>query len=205
MQLERTATAWERAGEWIGTLSPPEVIGQLEDDSLRLWKTGNAAFMRNWPYAYVESAKGDSNVGDGTGVTLMPQGDGPDARHADTLGGFQLMVSKETKNREAAIELVRFLTSPEIQRVNAITRGYAPTRLDIYDDPAVLRSNKLFRTLRKVLADGAIIRPSSAAGARYDAISEAYFTAARSTLTGQQSGLKAITQLDKNLRRILSE
>ena len=45
---------------------------------------------------------------------------------ADTLGGFQLMVSKTSKHKEAAIELVRFLTSAEIQRVNAKVRGYAP-------------------------------------------------------------------------------
>jgi ABC-type glycerol-3-phosphate transport system substrate-binding protein len=46
---ERTAAAWQRARQWIGTLSPPDVTEQLEDDSLRLWKSGNAAFMRSWP------------------------------------------------------------------------------------------------------------------------------------------------------------
>jgi trehalose/maltose transport system substrate-binding protein len=202
---ERTAAAWLRARQWIGTLSPPDVTEQLEDDSLRLWKSGNAAFMRNWPYAYVESMRSDSQVSDRIGVTQMPMGDGPNARHADTLGGFQLMVGKETKNREAAIELVRFLTSPEIQRVNAITRGYAPARLDIFDDPAVLKSNTLFKTLHDVLVEDAMIRPSTAAGDQYDAVSAAYFAAARRALTGQESGLKAVMQLDKNLRRILSE
>jgi hypothetical protein len=56
-----------------------------------------------------------------------------------------------------------------------------------------------------VLLRGAMIRPSTAAGDQYDAVSAAYFTAARSALTGQESGLKAVMQLDKNLRRILSD
>ncbi len=108
--------ALERARRWIGTLSPPDVAGQLEDDSLRIWKNGDAAFMRNWPYAYVESMRPDSSVKNRLGVTLLPKGDQAGARHADVLGGFQLMVSKKSANKDAAIELVKFLTSPEIQR-----------------------------------------------------------------------------------------
>jgi len=38
------------------------------------------------------------------------------------------MVSKQSSHKDAAIELLKFLTSPEIQGVNAATRGYAPTR-----------------------------------------------------------------------------
>ena len=120
--------AFERAKGWIGALSPPDVTNQLEDDSLQLWKSGNAAFMRNWPYAYLESMKGDSSIRNHVGVTVLPMGSGPQGRHADILGGFQLMVSKTSKNKSAAIEMVSFLTSPEIQRVNATTRGYLPTR-----------------------------------------------------------------------------
>jgi trehalose/maltose transport system substrate-binding protein len=205
MQHQRTTAAWRRARNWIGTLSPPEVTRQLEDDSLRLWKGGDAAFMRNWPYAYVESMRADSSVRNHTGVTLLPMGDGPNSRHADTLGGFQLMVSKTTKHRAAAIELVRFLTSPEIQRVNAVTRGYAPTRLALYRDPAVMKSNALFTNLRDVLLHGAMVRPSTAAGSRYDAVSTAYFKAARRTLISQETASNAVTQLDKSLRRILAE
>jgi trehalose/maltose transport system substrate-binding protein len=80
--------ALERARRWIGTVSPPDVTDQLEDDSLRIWKNGDAAFMRNWPYAYVESMRPDSSVRDKVGVTPLPRGDGPGGRHADILGGF---------------------------------------------------------------------------------------------------------------------
>ena len=196
--------AWERARRWIGTISPPDVTHQLEDDSLRLWKNGDAAFMRNWPYAYLESLRSGSNLQNRVGVTVLPMGDGPDGRHADILGGFQLMVSKMSGNKEAAIELVKFLTSSEIQRLNAATRGYAPTKPEIYDDPTVLQANPFFGTLRDVLLDGAVTRPSTAAGARYDAVSIAYFTAVHQTLTGQKSAPIAVAELQKNLRHILS-
>jgi trehalose/maltose transport system substrate-binding protein len=194
----------ERARRWIGTVSPPDVTDQLEDDSLRIWKNGDAAFMRNWPYAYVESMRPGSNVRNKVGVTLLPSGDGPGGRHADILGGFQLMVSKKSANKDAAIELVKFLTSPEIQRVNASTRGYAPTRPALYDSP-VLKANPFFATLRNVLLKGAVTRPSTAAGPQYDRLSTAYFTAVRQTLLGEKSADAAVTELESELHRLTAK
>lgn len=202
---DRFAAALDRARGWVGTISPRDVTSQLEDDSLELWKNGNAVFMRNWPYAYLESMKDGSSVRNRIGVTVLPMGDGPDARHADILGGFQLMVSKTSKNKSAAIEMVKFLTSPEIQRVNATTRGYAPTRPDLYDDSAVLKANPFFGSLRDVLLNGAVTRPSTAAGARYDDLSKAYFTAVRQTLTGQKSAGMAIQELEKEIQDLASK
>jgi trehalose/maltose transport system substrate-binding protein len=205
IKRDRLVGTLERSRKWIGTISPPETTDQLEDDSLQMWKRGDAAFMRNWPYAYLESMSSDSNIKGRAEVTVLPMGDGPDGRHADILGGFQLMVNKTSKNKSAAIELVKFLASPEIQRVNAITRGYAPTRPGLYEDLGVLKANPFFGTLRHVLLEGAATRPSTAAGPRYDAVSRAYFTAVRQALTGHESPAEAVKDLERQLQHILSE
>ena len=75
---------------------------------------GNAAFMRNWPYAYATSqarpVKGKFDV------TVLPHRPGAASRSA-TVGGWQLGVSRSTRsNRAAAIELVRYLTSARRSR-----------------------------------------------------------------------------------------
>jgi len=205
VKSEQTAKAWDRARRWIGTISPPEVTDQLEDDSLQLWTHGRSAFMRNWPYAWRESMRGDSKVEGRVGVTVLPRGEGPGGRHADVLGGFQLMVSNRSTHKEAAIELVRYLTSPQVQRLNAIQRGYLPTRLELYDDPVVLRANPFFGSLKGVLLNGAVARPSNVAGRRYDAVSRAYFTAAHQTLTGEKSASRAVEGLNEDLLRVLAK
>jgi trehalose/maltose transport system substrate-binding protein len=204
IERSRLAKALDRSRKWLGTISPPDSTSHLEDDSLRAWKKGNSAFMRNWPYAYLESLSNDSSVRNRVEVTVLPKGDGPEGRHADILGEFQLMVSKTSKNKSAAIELVKFFTSPEIQRVNAITRGYGPTRPDLYFDSGVLNANPFFGTLRQVLLEGAQTRPSTVAGSRYNALSRAYFTAVHQVLTGQQGADAAVEDLEKQLQRILS-
>ena len=69
----------------------------------------------------------------------------------------------------------------------------------------MVKANPFFSTLSQVLAEGAMTRPSTAAGARYDAISEAYFTAVRQTFTGQKSSAAAVEEIEKELQQIMSK
>src|SRR5205823_3899024 len=131
--------AFDRAKGWLGTISPPGVTTYKEADSLGIWTGSNAAFMRNWPYAYAVSQ--ESPLKDKFDVTLLPKGDGDKARNADTLGGWQLMVNKNSKNQDAAIEFVKYMTSAEVQKSHAIERAELPTRPALYDDSDVLKAN----------------------------------------------------------------
>jgi trehalose/maltose transport system substrate-binding protein len=205
VDLNRTiaAATWNRALHWIGTISPPSVTNQLEDDSLKMWKESDAAFMRNWPYAYEESRQEASKVRGKVGVTLLPMGEGRRGRHADILGGFQLMLSKRSHKKQEAIELLKFLTSPEIQRLNAVNRGYAPVTMVLYKDPIVLNAAPFFGTLGNILLHGAIARPSTIVGDKYDRISAAFFTSVHNTLTGQMGAASAVDELDRSLKNTL--
>lgn len=196
------AASWGRARQWIGSISPPSTIDQLEDDSLTIWKDGGAAFMRNWPYAYQESMQADSKVKGRVAVTMLPKGEGQNGRHADTLGGFQLMVSKRSRNKQSAIELLKFLTSPESQRLNA-SRGYAPVTMDLYTDPTVLHAAPLVGILRNILIDGAIIRPSAIAGSKYDALSSAFSTSVHDVLSKHTSADSAVQKFSHDLEILL--
>ena len=90
--------------------------------------------MRNWPYAYALGNEGDSAIKGKFDVTTLPIGEEGD-RSAATLGGWNLAVPKyRQRSQKRAIELVKFLASPEQQKVRALVAGNLPTIKSLYDD-----------------------------------------------------------------------
>jgi len=77
-------------------------------------------FMRNWPYAWSLGNSADSPVKGKIGVVALPKG-GAEGKNTGTLGGWQLAVSKYSKNQKAAAELVAYLTSEAEQKRRAIS------------------------------------------------------------------------------------
>ena len=93
---------------WVGTITPRGVTTYQEEEARNAFDAGNAAFMRNWPYAYAASQT--TPVKGKFDVTVLPHSGSNTS--VGTVGGWQLGVSKYSKHIGAAIELVRYLTSP---------------------------------------------------------------------------------------------
>jgi trehalose/maltose transport system substrate-binding protein len=170
--------AFQRAARWLGTISPREVVDWDEEESRLFWIKGDAAFMRNWPISYVKAKA--SALEDKFGVSPMPTGEGGSAA---VLGGWQLMVSRHSRNPQAAVKLVRYLTSVEEQKRRAVEGSYNPTIRALYEDPEILEAVPFFRNFDETVAQ-AVLRPSKPAGDRYDQVSEAYWTSVRNILMG---------------------
>jgi trehalose/maltose transport system substrate-binding protein len=197
------AAAFDRATAWIGNITPTGVTGYQEEEARGVWQAGNAAFMRNWPYAF-SLGQADPKLKDKFDVTPLPKGDGDKARNADTLGGWQLMVNKNSKNKEAAIEFVKYMTSPELQKSSAIERSLLPTRPAVYDDPDVLKANPYYTSLKPVFSGGAVARPSTVSADLYNDVSTAYFTAINQILTKSKDSKTALADLETELKKILT-
>ena len=69
-------------------------------------------------------------------MTVLPKGS-DNGENAACLGGWQLMVSAYSQVPDAAADLVRYLTSPEIQKKHAIDLGLLPTLPALYSDSEV--------------------------------------------------------------------
>jgi trehalose/maltose transport system substrate-binding protein len=197
------AAAFDRAKGWIGTISPEGVTTYQEEEARGVWQAGNSAFMRNWPYAFSLGQAADSPIKDKFDVAPLPKGDGANARNADTLGGWQLMVSSFSENQEAAAEFIKFMTSPEMQKDQAIVNSLLPTRPAIYDDADVLAANPYYAPLKSVFSGGAVARPSTVTADLYNDVSTAYFTAVNQILTGQKDSATALAELETQLQDIL--
>jgi trehalose/maltose transport system substrate-binding protein len=122
---------------WIGNITPRGVTSYQEEDARNAFDAGNAAFMRNWPYAYAAS-KG-TPVDGKFNVTVLPHGGS--GHSVGTVGGWQLGVSKYSKHRGASIALLKYLTSPAVERFDAIYNSNVPTIPAVARDRAVVRAN----------------------------------------------------------------
>jgi trehalose/maltose transport system substrate-binding protein len=123
----------------IGRITPRGVTSYNEDGARIPFDNGDAAFMRNWPYAYSLSQATGSAVKGKFAVTVLPHGSkGPSV---GTVGGWQLGVSKYSKHKDASIELVRYLTSPAVQKYDAIFNTNVPTIPAVARIKAVVKTN----------------------------------------------------------------
>jgi multiple sugar transport system substrate-binding protein len=130
------AAEFMRAAFREGTYAPGFDTMKLED-ARKTFQSGEAVFLRSWPYAYrqMNGADKDSQVAGKVGIASLPgfRGNRPVA----TLGGHNLAVSASSRNIPAATEFVRFVaTSREVQRRLAQQHSLAPTLRATYDDLA---------------------------------------------------------------------
>ncbi|MBB3189491.1 ABC transporter substrate-binding protein [Halomonas cerina] len=196
---ERAAAALDLAATWIGGISPNGVLNYTEEEARGIFQSGNAVFMRNWPYAWSLAQSEDSDVRGKVGVVKLPHG--PEGDSAATLGGWNLAVSKYTQHPELAANLVAFLTSEAEQKRRAIEGAYNPTLTALYQDEEVLEAVPFFGTLYTTFTN-AVARPSAPTGDNYGRVSNGFFNAVHNVLSGNLSGAEAVSQLDSELARI---
>jgi trehalose/maltose transport system substrate-binding protein len=157
--------------------------------------------MRNWPYAWALGNAEDSPIRGKIGVTPLPKG-GKDGKHTGALGGWQLAVSKYSRNPEVAADLVRHLTSAEEQKRRAIKASKNPTIEALYhDDPEVLEAAPFFGDLYDTFTN-AVARPSRVTGDRYNQVSAEFFNAVHAVLSGNMDAASSLAALEQSLDRI---
>jgi trehalose/maltose transport system substrate-binding protein len=197
---EKAAEAVTWAATTVSTISPEGVLNYSEEEARGVFQSGNAIFMRNWPYAWALGQAADSAVKDKIGVAALPAG-GPDGKKTGTLGGWQLAVSAYSRNPDIAADLVRYLTSKEEQKRRAIEGSYNPTVEALYKDPDVLAAVPFFGSLYEVFVN-AVARPSRVTGVKYNQVSSEFFNAVHTVLSKQSDAASSLAALEKKLDRL---
>jgi len=191
--------AFERAAGWIGTISPPGVLGYVEDDARGVWHAGNAAFMRNWPYAYSISFDSEA-IGDVFDVAALPAG--ASGESAAVMGGWSIGVNRYSENVEAAVAFAKHFASYEEQKRRAIRSSINPTIAALYQDEDVIEAVPIFAGLDAVFM-GAAPRPSTVTGTLYNRVSTLYSTAVHNILSGDEDAETALVLLELDLEALL--
>ena len=191
--------AWQRAARWVGSISPPGVVGYSEWDSMNVWVAGDAAFMRNWPTAYADSQLPGSSIRNKFAIALLPAGK---IGRVGTLGGAGLAVSRFSAHPHEALELVRYLSRKEIQVTRSRELSQPPTLADLYKLPEVLESNPGFDVVSQAFQTGLVSRPSNVTGMKYQDVTNAYIQRVHSVLTREKRAEEAAAALENDLVRI---
>jgi multiple sugar transport system substrate-binding protein len=136
-------------------------IAEIPTDRIRIdFQAGNVIFAQNWGYFWnrVEN-DADTKVKGKVGVAVLPHDRG--GHSATCIGGWQLAVSAFSKHKPEAVKFVRWLSSPEVSKMQAILASHMPVFPGVYKDPEVLKANPWFADALPVV-ESARTRPVSA-------------------------------------------
>jgi trehalose/maltose transport system substrate-binding protein len=182
----------------IGKITPRGVTTYQEDQTEHAFDNGDAAFARNWPYQYGIGAGAGSKVKGKFSVTVLPHG--ASGKSVGTVGGWQLAVSKFSKHKDAAIEFVRYMTSPAVEKFDAITNSNVPTIVSVAKNKAVVKANPYLKPA--IASVSRVTRPAKFLGTRYNEASKVVYQGINQILTGTPSS-QVLPQIKSRLQTIL--
>ncbi len=190
---------FELWGSWKQANILPANIAEIPTDRIRQdFQAGNLLFAMTWGYVWNRTqADADSQVKDKVGVVPLP-GFTPD-KAATCIGGWQLAVTAFSKNKAEAVKLVRYLSSPEVSKKQAILASHLPVFPEVYTDPEVLKANPWFKDALPVVQT-ARARPVTP---RYNEVSEVIRTNMNAFLSGTKTQDAALSEMQNRLSNIL--
>jgi multiple sugar transport system substrate-binding protein len=134
-------------------ITPKAVLSWDEEPSRQPFTSGQAAFLRNWSYVWSDAQDASaSKVVGKVGVTKLPAFSG--GKSTACLGGYQFGMNAASKNKSAAADFLRWMSSPATQLKWATELGLAPSRPAVYDEPGLKQSNPFMVTLKDVFTGG---------------------------------------------------
>lgn len=178
-------------------ISPPGVTTYIEEDTRRIFQSGQAAFLRNWPYVWPLANQEDSPV-EGK-IAIKPMVHSPNENSGACLGGWGFGIATSSSHPEEAWKAIQYFTSREAQRRFILEAGFVPSRRELFTEPEIVAKYPHFPELLDVVQK-AVLRPQIAQYAQASDILQRYLSAA---LTNRISPEQAMKSAADETRRLL--
>jgi len=174
----------------------PKNIAEIPTDRIRIdMQAGNLIFGMTWGYTWNRLQNDDdSKVKGKIGVTTLPHDSG--GKSATCIGGWQLAVSAYSKNKAEAVKFARWLSTPEVSKMQAILASHMPVFPSVYKDPDVLKANPWFADALPVV-EGAKSRPVTP---RYPQVSDVIRSNMNAYLAGTKTTDVALGDMKSRLQ-----
>lgn len=179
---------------------PAAVLTWHEEESRFAFQNGQAAFMRNWPYAV--GLLRDSSTSRVVGrFSVAPMPAGPGGSPTAALGGAQLAINRRTEYPQAAWAVIDYLTQPEQMRERARVAGQFPPRVLLYEGTGLTAELGIpSETARRVI-EYAVPRPVTPV---YNQISEILQIHLHRALTRQSTPTVALARAQAEMQELLN-
>ena len=136
---------------------PDSILNMTEAETFDYAIQNDAIFFRAWPgflkNIHLNPAIDESNFG----IAAMPHLKGHN--YSSVLGGWNLMVSKHSRKKEAAVRFIKYITSPKVQEQLFEHLTYLPIREAVYSNMNFVNRHPDLSYFRTLL-DSGCWRPS---------------------------------------------
>jgi multiple sugar transport system substrate-binding protein len=180
-----------------GTI-PKGAITWQEEQGRQAFQNGTLIFHRNWGYVYnlAEKTDGSSKVAGKFDVAPLPGITGPGV---SSLGGHNYALAKNALNKGTAIDFIKFMSSPAVQKSNSLATSASPTIASLYADKDMLKKFAYFPIQLKSI-ETAKPRPKAV---QYGDVTLAIQDAAYGALQGQTQPDAALATLQTKLQTLI--
>src|SRR5262249_50273329 len=130
------ALTFMRDSIYVDNVVPPAVLTWQEEQTRFAFESGQAIFIRNWPYAYpLLNDRTHSRVAERSARSTWPAAEG--GARPGPLGGSVRPINAFSDQRGAAYELITYLLQPEQMLGRARIAGQSPPRPALYRTTAL--------------------------------------------------------------------
>jgi multiple sugar transport system substrate-binding protein len=167
-------------------------------DTVNEFKAGQVVFAINWGFAWDRfKDDADSQVKGKVGVMPLPAMAG--GKSATCVGGWQWAVSAFSKNKPAAANLVKFMSSPEASKFLAQEGSLLATYQSVYTDADVVKAVPWFKDAASVVIAGKS-RPISK---DYGQVSDVIRTTTSAVLARTKKPEEGVAEIEGRLARVM--
>ena len=175
--------------------SPAAVVTFQETQANNAFDAGQAAFLRNWDYAFGTAQAPGSKVVGKVAVAPLPTFAGQPYPGYSNIGGWNLYINPHSKNLQADLTFIKWITGTQAQTIEASPPfSEIPTNAAVRALPKIKKESPPFAVLSKTK-----LEPRPAQNPNYPKISQAMYTNMSAAISGQASPAAAAKAMASQL------
>ena len=180
-------------------VTPAAVTTYQEPQAMNTFDNGQAAFLRNWDYAYSASQSAGSKVIGDVGVAPLPTFQGQSYPGYSNIGGWNLYINPHTKHMSQDLTFINYMTGTAAEHVMATQFSEIPTNESVRVQKSVIAVNPVLATVPHTRL---VARPAQTP--EYPKVSQAIYQNVNEALAGSESPAKAIANASAGINTALS-